>query len=75
MEYPEKVWAFPWIYDSCGDSVISDESSIKNVLSNIAKKLDEIGADVVLLQKSTFFQKISIYKPSTVPFRQYKPKL
>ena len=25
---------FPWIYDSCGDSVISDESSIKNVLSN-----------------------------------------
>ena len=51
MEYPKRLWAFPWIYDSCGDSVISDESSIKNVLSKIAKKLDEIGADVALLQE------------------------
>ena len=52
---------FPWIYDSCGDSVISDESSIKNVLSKIAKKLDEIGADVVLLQEVDFLSKRSAY--------------
>ena len=52
-----------------GDSVISDENSIENVLSKVAKKLDEIGADGFVAGSRLSFQKISIYKPSAVPIR------
>ena len=52
---------FPWIYDSCGDSVIKDSPSIEKTLLAIANKLDNIDADIVLLQEVDFLSKRSGY--------------
>jgi len=52
---------FPWIYDSCGDSVIRDKSSVEKTLLAIADKLNNIDADIVLLQEVDFLSKRSGY--------------
>ena len=52
---------FPWIYDSCGDSVIREKSSIEKTLLEIADKLNNIDADIVLLQEVDFLSKRSGY--------------
>ena len=52
---------FPWLYDSCGDSVIGRESLIEKNLTEIAEKLNNIDADVVLLQEVDFLSKRSGY--------------
>ena len=48
---------FPWVYDSCGDSVIRERSSIEKTLLEIADKLNNIDADIVLLQEADFLSK------------------
>ncbi|MFL2998744.1 MAG: endonuclease/exonuclease/phosphatase family protein [Candidatus Neomarinimicrobiota bacterium] len=52
---------FPWIYDSCGDSVIREKSLIEKTLTKIADKLNNIDADIVLLQEVDFLSKRSGY--------------
>ena len=52
---------FPWIYDSCGDSVIREKSAIENTLLDISEKLNNIDADIVLLQEVDFLSKRSGY--------------
>ena len=52
---------FPWIYDSCGDSVIKEKSSIEETLLAIASKLNNIDPDIVLFQEVDFLSKRSGY--------------
>ena len=52
---------FPWLYDSCGDSVIGRKSLVEKNLLEIAEKLNNIDADVVLLQEVDFLSKRSGY--------------
>ncbi len=52
---------FPWVFESCGDSVISDRASIERNLIKIAEKLDDMNADIVLLQEIDFLSKRSAY--------------
>ena len=40
-----------WFGDSCGDIVIFDDEQIKDGLELLAKKISEIDADILLLQK------------------------
>ena len=52
---------FPWVFESCGDSVISNRASIEGNLIKIAEKLDDMDADIVLLQEVDFLSKRSAY--------------
>lgn len=52
---------FPWIYDSCGDSVIREKSPVEKTLMEIAEKLNNIDPDIVLLQEVDFLSKRSGY--------------
>ena len=52
---------FPWVYDSCGDSVIREKTSVEKSLMDISEKLNNIDADIVLLQEVDFLSKRSGY--------------
>ena len=52
---------FPWLYDSCGDSVVGRKPQIEKNLLEIANKLNNINADVVLLQEVDILSKRSGY--------------
>ena len=52
---------FPWVFESCGDSVISNRASIESNLIKIAEKLNDMDADIVLLQEIDFLSKRSAY--------------
>lgn len=52
---------FPWVYDSCGDSVIREKAPVEKTLMDIAKKLNNIDPDIVLLQEVDFLSKRSGY--------------
>ena len=45
------IGRFPFFGDSCGDSVILDNSSIEKIMANIADSLNSMDADIVLLQE------------------------
>ena len=45
------IGRFPFFGDSCGDSVILDDSSIEKIMAAIADSLNAIDADIVLLQE------------------------
>jgi endonuclease/exonuclease/phosphatase family metal-dependent hydrolase len=52
---------FPWMYESCGDSVIRAKASVEKSLMNISEKLNSIDPDIVLLQEVDLLSKRSGY--------------
>ncbi|MBH09838.1 MAG: hypothetical protein CMG74_05665 [Candidatus Marinimicrobia bacterium] len=52
---------FPFYGDSCGDKVIAKKDDIKNNLENIAKEINSIDPDIILLQEVDIFSKRSGY--------------
>ena len=41
----------PWIIDSCGEKALSDYDGVEIIMQKIADTLNEINADIVLLQE------------------------
>ena len=46
------IGRFPFFGDSCGDSVILDDTSIKKIMAAIADSINVMDADIVLLQEA-----------------------